>query len=58
MNSKQLIARYVAQYQSKKAWRAIAREAQALGGTPVWRLMIGAGLWPSRLSMPSRGVRF
>jgi hypothetical protein len=58
MIDRELAAEYVAKYQGRNSWRRIAREAQVLGCTPAWQLMLGAGVWPATMRLPSRGFRF
>lgn len=58
MISRAFVAVYTAKYQGKNAWRRIAREVRVLGCTPVWQLMLGAGMWPATMRLPARGLRF
>jgi hypothetical protein len=54
----ELVATYIAKYPAKNSWRRIAREAQVLGCTPVWQLMLGVGIWPGRIACRRRRFRF
>lgn len=58
MIDRKLAAKYIAKYQSKNSWRRIGREAMVLGCTPVWQLMLGAGIWPGRIMCRRRRFKF
>jgi hypothetical protein len=58
MIDREFASQYVTKRQSKNPWRGIGREAVVLGCTPVWQLMLGAGIWPGRLMCRRRGFRF
>jgi hypothetical protein len=58
MIDRELATEYIAKYQGRNSWRRIARESQVLGCTPVWQLLLGAGVWPAVMRLPVRGLRF